>query len=85
MYTLSDELGEDEQWDGERGFIHLSVDKYLEPGVRGLVKLSASPTAISLQSLAWIAPLSSPPSAHCEHEHNASMHALWLLTHLRSL
>ena len=30
VYALSDELGSDEKWDGETGFIHLSVDKYLE-------------------------------------------------------
>jgi len=33
VYALSEELDEDNQWDGERGFIHLSVDKYLEPDV----------------------------------------------------
>jgi NAD(P)H-flavin reductase len=27
---MSDELGPDEIWDGETGFIHLSVDKHLE-------------------------------------------------------
>lgn len=30
VYALSDELGPDETWDGETGFIHLSVDKYLQ-------------------------------------------------------
>jgi Na+-transporting NADH:ubiquinone oxidoreductase subunit F len=34
VYALSDELRPDEQWDGETGFIHLAVDKYLEPNVR---------------------------------------------------
>lgn len=34
VYALSDELEEDEKWGGETGFIHLSVDKYLEAGVR---------------------------------------------------
>ncbi|WP_455383665.1 FAD-binding oxidoreductase [Salinispira pacifica] len=29
-YALSDPLGEDEQWDGETGFVHLSVDKHLK-------------------------------------------------------
>jgi Na+-transporting NADH:ubiquinone oxidoreductase subunit F len=33
VYALSDPLGPEDQWDGETGFIHLSVDKYLEPGV----------------------------------------------------
>jgi Na+-transporting NADH:ubiquinone oxidoreductase subunit F len=32
VYALSDELGPDEKWDGETGFIHLSVDKHLEAG-----------------------------------------------------
>lgn len=32
IYALSDELEEGEQWDGETGFIHLSVDKHLESG-----------------------------------------------------
>ena len=32
VYALSDPLPEGEQWDQETGFIHLSVDKYLEPG-----------------------------------------------------
>ena len=30
IYALSDPLGEDEEWDGETGFIHLSVDKHIE-------------------------------------------------------
>lgn len=30
IYALSDQLGEDEKWDGETGFIHLAVDKHLE-------------------------------------------------------
>jgi Na+-transporting NADH:ubiquinone oxidoreductase subunit F len=34
VYALSDEMNENDEWDGERGFIHLSVDKYLEPSVR---------------------------------------------------
>jgi len=34
VYALSDELGKDEKWEWETGFIHLSVDKYLELGVR---------------------------------------------------
>lgn len=29
IYALSDQLDSQEQWDGETGFIHLSVDKYL--------------------------------------------------------
>lgn len=34
VFALSDQLDEDEKWDGETGFIHLSVNKYLEPGIR---------------------------------------------------
>ncbi len=30
VYALSDDLGPDEKWDGETGFVHLAVDKYLE-------------------------------------------------------
>ncbi len=30
VYALSDPLEEGEEWDGDIGFIHLSVDKYLE-------------------------------------------------------
>jgi len=33
VYALS-ELKEDEEWDGDTGFIHLSVDKYLEDNLR---------------------------------------------------
>jgi Na+-transporting NADH:ubiquinone oxidoreductase subunit F len=32
VYALSDDLDESEDWSGERGFIHLSVDRYLEAG-----------------------------------------------------
>lgn len=31
-YALSDPLVEGEKWDDERGFIHLTVDKYIVPG-----------------------------------------------------
>ena len=30
IYALSDPLGPEEEWDGETGFIHLSVDKHLD-------------------------------------------------------
>lgn len=33
VYALSEGLNGNDEWDGERGFIHLSVDKYLEEGV----------------------------------------------------
>ncbi|MFH1616699.1 MAG: 2Fe-2S iron-sulfur cluster binding domain-containing protein [Planctomycetota bacterium] len=34
VYALSDRLEKGESWEGEIGFIHLAVDKYLEAGVR---------------------------------------------------
>jgi NAD(P)H-flavin reductase len=46
VYALSDELGEDEQWDGETGFIHLSVDKRLEEGVSRQAFLCGPPLMI---------------------------------------
>ncbi len=32
VYALSDPLSPEERWDGETGFVHLSVDKHIEPG-----------------------------------------------------
>ena len=46
IYALSDELGEDEKWNGETGFIHLSADKHLEPGVRRQAFLCGPPLMI---------------------------------------
>ena len=46
VYALSDKLGEDEKWDGETGFIHLSVDKYLEAGARRQAFLCGPPLMI---------------------------------------
>ena len=46
IYALSDELAEDEQWDGETGFVHLSVDKYLEAGIRRQAFLCGPPPMI---------------------------------------
>ena len=46
VYALSDKLGEDEKWDGETGFVHLSVDKHLEPGVRRQAFLCGPPPMI---------------------------------------
>ena len=46
VYALSDELGEDEKWDGETGFIHLSVDKYLESNVPRQAFLCGPPLMI---------------------------------------
>ncbi|MBN2138239.1 MAG: 2Fe-2S iron-sulfur cluster binding domain-containing protein [Sedimentisphaerales bacterium] len=46
VYALSDTLEEGETWDGETGFIHLSVDKYLEAGVRRQAFLCGPPLMI---------------------------------------
>jgi len=47
IYALSDELGPDEKWDGETGFIHLSVDKYLESGIPRQAFLCGPPPMIT--------------------------------------
>ncbi|MHC4230693.1 MAG: FAD-binding oxidoreductase, partial [Planctomycetota bacterium] len=47
VYALSDELGPDEQWDGETGFIHLAVDKCLEPGTARQAFLCGPPPMIA--------------------------------------
>ena len=46
IYALSDKLAEDEKWDGETGFIHLSADKHLEPDVRRQAFLCGPPMMI---------------------------------------
>ena len=46
VYALSDELGEGERWDGERGFVHLSVDKHLEAGLKRQAFLCGPPPMI---------------------------------------
>jgi NAD(P)H-flavin reductase len=46
VYALSDELGEDEKWRGETGFIHLAVDKNLEAGVKRQAFLCGPPPMI---------------------------------------
>jgi Na+-transporting NADH:ubiquinone oxidoreductase subunit F len=46
VYALSDELEPDEKWDGETGFIHLAVDKYLEPGIPRQAFLCGPPLMI---------------------------------------
>ncbi|MBI5725093.1 MAG: 2Fe-2S iron-sulfur cluster binding domain-containing protein [Planctomycetes bacterium] len=46
FYALSDPVGPQEQWDGEAGFIHLSVDKHLEAGVRRQAFLCGPPPMI---------------------------------------
>jgi Na+-transporting NADH:ubiquinone oxidoreductase subunit F len=46
IYALSDELEEGEKWDGETGFIHLSVDKHIEAGVPRQAFLCGPPLMI---------------------------------------
>lgn len=46
VYALSDPLGPDEHWDGDTGFIHLSVDKRLKPGPRRQAFLCGPPPMI---------------------------------------
>lgn len=46
IYALSDELKPEEKWDGETGFIHLSVDKYLEHGIPRQAFLCGPPLMI---------------------------------------
>ncbi|MFH1718933.1 MAG: FAD-binding oxidoreductase [Planctomycetota bacterium] len=46
VYALSDELGPDEKWDGETGFIHLAADKYLEHGLPRQAFLCGPPLMI---------------------------------------
>lgn len=45
-YALSEGNGEAGQWDGETGFIHLSVDKHLEPSVPRQAFLCGPPPMI---------------------------------------
>ncbi len=46
VYALSDPLKPDEEWDGESGFVHLAVDRMLEPGVRRQAFLCGPPPMI---------------------------------------
>ena len=46
VYALSDPLQPGETWDGETGFVHLSADKYLEPGVQRQAFLCGPPPMI---------------------------------------
>jgi Na+-transporting NADH:ubiquinone oxidoreductase subunit F len=46
VYALSDELAEGEKWDGETGFVHLSVDKYLTDSVPRQAFLCGPPLMI---------------------------------------
>ncbi len=44
-YALSD-MKRGQEWDGEKGFIHLAVDKYLEPGTKRQAFLCGPPLMI---------------------------------------
>ncbi|MHC4294391.1 MAG: FAD-binding oxidoreductase [Planctomycetota bacterium] len=46
VYALSDRLQPEEKWDGEKGFIHLSVDKYLDSGIPHQAFLCGPPPMI---------------------------------------
>lgn len=46
IYALSDHINNGDQWDGETGFIHLSVDKYLESIVKRQAFLCGPPPMI---------------------------------------
>lgn len=46
IYALSDPLEEGQQWDGETGFIHLSLDKHLEADVKRQAFLCGPPLMI---------------------------------------
>jgi NAD(P)H-flavin reductase len=46
FYALSDTLKEGEKREGERGFVHLSVDKHLKPDVRRQAFLCGPPLMI---------------------------------------
>ncbi len=46
VYALSDPLAESDEWDGELGFIHLSVDKMLEHNPRRQAFLCGPPPMI---------------------------------------
>ncbi len=46
IYALSDPLEPDEDWDGDTGFVHLSVDKSLAPDVKRQAFLCGPPPMI---------------------------------------
>lgn len=46
FYALSDPLKPEEKWDGETGFIHLSVDKHLEANIKRQAFLCGPPPMI---------------------------------------
>ena len=46
IYALSDELTDGEEWDGETGFVHLAVDKHIEPNISRQAFLCGPPPMI---------------------------------------
>jgi Na+-transporting NADH:ubiquinone oxidoreductase subunit F len=46
VYALSGKLSGAEKWHGEKGFIHLAVDKYLEPNMKRQVYLCGPPAMV---------------------------------------
>jgi len=46
IYALSDATESEEKWDGETGFIHISVDKHLELGIKRQAFLCGPPPMI---------------------------------------
>ena len=46
IYALSDPIGPGEEWDGETGFVHLAVDKHIEPGRKRQAFLCGPPPMI---------------------------------------
>ena len=46
VYALSDPIGENEVWDGDFGFIHLAVDKYLASGTKNQAFMCGPPPMI---------------------------------------
>ena len=54
IYALSDPLKPEEQWEGETGFIHLSVDKHLHPNVKRQAFLCGPPPMIEAVTLILI-------------------------------
>ena len=46
VYALSDPPDPADNWQGDRGFVHLAVDKYLQPGGRRQAFLCGPPLMI---------------------------------------
>ncbi len=66
IYALSEELDENETWDGGTGFIHLSVDKYLEAGVSRQAFLCGPPRMIEAVTRVLTAKGFAPEDIFCD-------------------